>query len=181
LLHRFHVGEDRVGLLGLLQRFAFLDPLQTIVQAIEDVPQGAFAGQLRVGIALVDQGLPHFGGREVGVQARRLQSRVGVRMRFDDRAEIGRQLRVLLFAALPASRREVLPATHPVVEFVESLLDGVASPTEASFGQAGAAAAELVGHLGLEQSALVSCETSGARLDQGLEAFDGVFHEGDPP
>ena len=46
LLHLLHVGENRVGLFGLLQRFAFLNPLEPVVHAVEDVPQGAFAGQL---------------------------------------------------------------------------------------------------------------------------------------
>src|SRR4051812_10641834 len=40
-LHRLHVGEDRVGLLGLLQRLALLDPLEAIVHPIEDVPHRA--------------------------------------------------------------------------------------------------------------------------------------------
>src|SRR5512135_3061121 len=44
LLHRLHVGEDRVSLLGLLQRLALLNPLEAIVHAIEDVPHRALAG-----------------------------------------------------------------------------------------------------------------------------------------
>src|SRR3954462_11741532 len=46
LPHLLHVGEDRVGLLGLLQRLAFLDPLEAVVHPIEDVPHRALAGQL---------------------------------------------------------------------------------------------------------------------------------------
>src|SRR5512144_373462 len=34
--HRRHVGEDRVGLLGLLQRLALLDPLDTTLSLIWD-------------------------------------------------------------------------------------------------------------------------------------------------
>src|SRR5262245_14114746 len=41
LTHRLHVGEDGVGLLGLLQRLALLDPLEAVVQAVEDIAQGA--------------------------------------------------------------------------------------------------------------------------------------------
>src|SRR5437763_17198605 len=56
-LHLFHVGKDRVGLLGLLQRLAFLNPLEAVVHPIEDVPQGALTGQRLFGMALVDQGV----------------------------------------------------------------------------------------------------------------------------
>src|SRR5512144_609767 len=66
-LHLLHVREDRIGLLGLLQRLALLNPLEAIVHAIEDVAQGAFTGQLLLRIALCDQGLEDLGRRQVGV------------------------------------------------------------------------------------------------------------------
>jgi hypothetical protein len=100
--------------------------------------------------------------RQVGVATRRLEFRVGVGVGLDDGADVGRQLRVLLFAALPATRGEVLAAAHPVLPLMQSRLDGVASPAEASFGLAGDAAAQSGGHLGLEQAALMPCETSGS-------------------
>ena len=68
----------------------------------------------------------------------------------------------------------------PVLQLVQSLLDRLASPAEAAFGLAGVAAAQFGGHLGLEQAALVSGQPSGPRPNQGVEAFDGVFHEGGP-
>ena len=71
LPHGRHVGEDRVGLLGLLQRLALLDPLEAVVHPVEDVPHRPFAGQFRRGIALGDQGVAHLGGRQVGVAPRR--------------------------------------------------------------------------------------------------------------
>src|SRR3954453_13776213 len=43
--HRLNVGEDRVGLVGLLQRLAFLNALEAVVHPIEDVPHRALAGQ----------------------------------------------------------------------------------------------------------------------------------------
>src|SRR5512135_969180 len=147
---------------------------------IEDVPHRALAGQLLFEIALIDQGRSHLGRRQVRVPPRRLEFGIGVRVGFHDRADVGRQLWVLLFAASSASPGEVLPATHPVTKFVQSRLDGVASPAEASFGLAGATAAEFGGHLSQEQSALVSREASGPRPDQGVEALDRVFH-GDGP
>jgi hypothetical protein len=79
----------------------------------------------------------------------------------DDRADVRRQLRVLLFAALPAARREVLQAADPVVALVQSLLDGLTPPAEAPLGLAGVAAAQFGGDLGQERAALVSGEPSG--------------------
>src|SRR5512142_18999 len=52
--HRLNVGEDRVGLVGLLQRLALLNPLEAVVHAIEDVSHRTFGGQPLFGIALVD-------------------------------------------------------------------------------------------------------------------------------
>src|SRR5512135_1504660 len=42
LPHRLDVGEDRIGLLGLLQRLALADPLEAVVHPIEDVPHRPF-------------------------------------------------------------------------------------------------------------------------------------------
>src|SRR5512135_2206961 len=99
-------------------------------------------------------------------------------MRFDDGADVGRQLRVLRFAALPTSRGEVFQAAHAVLLFVQSRLDRLASPTEASLGLAGTAAAQRRGHLGLEQAALISREATGPRPDQGVVLLNGVVHHG---
>ena len=101
-------------------------------------------------------------------------------MGLDDGADVGRQLRVLLLAALPAPRGEVLQAAHAVMLLVQSLLDRLASPAEAVLGLAGVAAAQCRGHLGLEQAALVSGEPSGPRPNQGVVLLDGVFHHSGP-
>src|SRR5512142_1059115 len=98
----------------------------------------------------------------------------------DDGADIGGQLWVLLLAALPAARGEVLQALHAVLLFVQSLLDRLASPAEASLDLAGAATAERRGDLGLEQAALVSGEASGPRPNQGVILLNGVVHHGGP-
>ena len=54
LPHLLHVGEDRVGLLSLLQGFAFLNSFESVVHPIEDVADRALAGQFRFGVALLD-------------------------------------------------------------------------------------------------------------------------------
>src|SRR5512135_1026177 len=97
-------------------------------------------------------------------------------MGLDDGANVSRQAWVLLFATLSAPRGEVLQATHPVMKLVQSRLDRIASPAEASFGLAGVTAAQFGGDLGQEQAALMSGQPSGSRPNQGLEARDGVFH-----
>ena len=79
-------------------------------------------------------------------------------MGLDDGADVGGQSRVLVLAALPAARGEVLQAADAVMALVQPLLDGLAPPAEASLGLAGVAAAELGGDLGLERAALVSGE-----------------------
>src|ERR1044072_6421262 len=108
------VGEDRVGLLGLLQGLAILDPLEAIVHAVEDVAHGPFTGQLLLEIALRDQGRADLRCRQVGVPPRRLEFGIGIGMRLDDGAEVGGQLRVLLLSALPAACSEVLQAADAV-------------------------------------------------------------------
>ena len=181
MLHLLYVGEDCVGLFGLLQRFALLNPLEAVVHAVEDVPHGALAGQGVLGIALVDQGLSHFCCREVRVTSRGLQLRIGVGVGLDDRTDVRSQLRVLLFAAQPASRDEILQTAHPLTSLVQSLQNRFSSPPEASFSLTGAAFTEFRGHLGHEHPTLVSGQPSGSRTDQGVEALGGSFHDGSPP
>src|SRR5205823_9351918 len=98
-------------------------------------------------------------------------------MGLDDGADVGGESWILLFAALPAARGEVLQAAHPVLLLVQSLLDRLASPAEASLDLAGATPAERGGDLGLEQAALVSGQASGPRSDQGVVLLHGdVYH-----
>ena len=91
-------------------------------------------------------------------------------MRLDDRGDVGGQVRVLVFAPPPASRGEILQTADPPLGLVQSLFDRLSPPTEPPFGQPGAAAAKLFGHLGLEQSALVSGQSSRPRAEQGVES-----------
>src|SRR4051812_41472152 len=84
------------------------------------------------------------------------------------------------FATDPAARREVLQAADPVTLLIQSLLDRVASPSEAALALPGGAAAQRRDHLGLERAALVSGEPSGPRANQGVVLLDGIFHHGGP-
>ena len=102
-------------------------------------------------------------------------------MGLDDYTDVRSQLRVLLFATQPTSGDEILKTAHSLISLVQSLQNRFSSPPEASFGLAGAAFTEFPGHLGHEQPALVSGQSSGSRTDQGVEALGGFFHDGSPP
>src|SRR5487761_2795133 len=97
-------------------------------------------------------------------------------MGFRNCADVGSQLWVLVFAPLTASRREVLQAAHPLLRLVQSLLDSVASPAEAPFGQSSTATAQFRCHLGLEQAAFVAGESSRPRTEQRVVLVCGAFH-----
>src|SRR3954468_16271647 len=48
-----NVGEDGVGVLGLLQRLGLLDPLDPVAQPVEDVAHGALLGQPALVVTLL--------------------------------------------------------------------------------------------------------------------------------
>src|SRR6267154_2370063 len=97
-------------------------------------------------------------------------------MRFHDRADVRRQLRVLVFTPPTASRGEVLQTPHPMMRLMQSLLDGVAPPAETPFGQPRTAAAQFRSHLGLEQAALVSGQSPRPRTKQGVVVVCCAIH-----
>jgi hypothetical protein len=181
LAHGRHVGEDRVGLLGLLQRLGLLDPLEAIIHAVEDVPHRSLFGEVLVGVAfLVLQGLQDLGRRQVGVAPLRLQLGVGLGVWLDDGPDVRRQLGVLLLAAQSSPGGEVFHATDVLTRLVQSLVDRVATPAETSLGLAGVAGTQLGGDLGLEQAAWIPFEALGSRTDQALVLLGGSVHKGCP-
>src|SRR3954447_19303740 len=101
-------------------------------------------------------------------------------MGLDEGADVGGQLRVLLFAARPAAGGEVLQAADAGPLFVQSLLDRLPAPAEAALSLSGAAVAQHRGHLGLEQTTLVSREAPGPRSNQGVVLRDGDVHHDGP-
>src|SRR5436305_1471360 len=101
-------------------------------------------------------------------------------MGLDDGADVGGESWILLFAALPAARGEILQAAHPVLLLVQPLLDRLTSPAESALGLAGAAVAERRSDLGLEQAALISGQASGPRSDQGVILLRGDVHRSGP-
>src|SRR6516165_5685134 len=111
-----HVGEDGVGVLDFLQRLGLLNPLDPVAQPVEDVAQGALLGG------------------QVGVASGGLQLRVGLGVRLDHGADVGRQLRVFDFARDGALGGEVLDTAEAGAGLVDALLDAVTAPAEAALG-----------------------------------------------
>src|SRR3954447_9550399 len=164
-----HVGEDGVGVLGLLQRLGLLDPLDPVAQPVEDVAHGALLGQPVIAVTLLAlERLQDLPGGQVGVAPGGLQLRVGLGARLDHGADVGGQLRVLDFAREGALGGEILETPQAGVGLVEALLDAVPAPAEAALGGAGAAPTQDLGDLGLERAALVPLEPLGRRADQAV-------------
>src|SRR3954447_23003933 len=175
------VGEDGVGVLGLLQRLGLLDPLEAVAHPVEDVAHGALLGQAVLGVTLLPlQRLQDLLGGQVRVAPGGLQLGVGLGVRLDHGADVGGQLRVLDLATDGTLGGEVLEAAQPGVGLMQALLDAVPSPAEASLGGARAAVTERVGDLGLEQAALVPLEALGRRADQGVVLLAGMVDHGYP-
>src|SRR3954464_16046844 len=138
-----HVGEDGVGLLGLLQRLGLLDPLDPVAQPVEDVAHGALLGQPVIAVTLPAlQRLQDLPGGQVGVTPGRLQLRVGLSMRLDHGTDVGGQLRVFDLARYGALGGEVLDTAEAGAGLVQPLLHAATAPAEAALGGAGAAATE---------------------------------------
>src|SRR3954449_8002845 len=176
-----HVGEDGVGLLGLLQRLGLLDPLDPVAHPVEDVAHGALLGQPALVVTLLLlQRLQDLPGGQVGVAPGGLQLRVGLGVRLDHGADVGCQLRVFDFPRDGALGGEVLDTAQAGAGLVEALLDAVTPPAEAALGGAGAATTEGVGDLGLEQAAFVPLEPLGRRANQVVVLLAWMVDHGYP-
>src|SRR4051812_13082673 len=171
------VGEDGVGVLGLLQRLGLLDPLEPVAHPVEDVAHGALLGQAVIAVALLPlQRLQDLLGGQVGVAPGGLQLGVGVGVRLDHGADVGGQSGVLDLARDGALGGEVLDAAQAGAGLVQARLDGVAAPAEAALSGPGAAATEGVSDLGLEQAALVPLESVGRRANQIFVLRGWIVH-----
>src|SRR3954451_10395798 len=176
-----HVGEDGVGVLGLLQRLGLLDPLDPVAHPVEDVAHAALLGQPVVVVTfLALQRLQDLPGGQVGVAPGGLQLRVGLGVRLDHGADVGGQLRGLDFARDGAFGGGVLYTTAGGAGLVQALPDAVTTPAEAALGGAGAATTKGVGDLGLEQATLVPLEPLGRRANQAVVLLAGIVHSGYP-
>src|SRR3954452_24204921 len=176
-----NVGEDGVGVLGLLQRLCLLDPLEAGAPPVEDVAHGALLGQAVVAVTpLVLQRLQDLPGGQVGVAPGGLQLGVGLGVRLDHGADVGGQLRVFDFARGGALGGEVLDTAEAGAGLVQALLDAVTAPAEAALGGTGTAPTEGVGDLGLEQTTLVPLEPLGCRANQAVVLRAWMVHRGYP-
>src|SRR3954463_11014719 len=176
-----HVSEDGVGVLGLLQRLGLLNPLDPVAQPVEDVAHGAFLGQPVLVVTLLPlQRLQDLPGGHVGVASRGLQLRVGLGVRLDHGADVGRRLRVFDFARGGALGGEVLDTAEAGAGLVQALLDAVTTPAETALGGPGAATTKRLGDLGLEQATLVPLEPLGRGANQAVIRRAWMVHLGYP-
>src|SRR3954463_710468 len=176
-----HVGEDGVGVLGLLQRLGLLDPLDPVAHPVEDVAHGALLGQPILAVTLLAlQRLQDLPGGQVRVAPGGLHLGVGLGVRLDHGADVGGQSGVLDLARDGALGGEILETPQAGVGLGEPLLDAVPAPAEAALGGAGAAPTKGVGDLGLEQAALVPPEPLGRRANQAVVLLTWMIHPGYP-
>jgi hypothetical protein len=139
-----HVGEDGIGLWCLLQRLGFHNPFEPVTHAIEDVTHGSLAGQVVLGVALLGKHLlPQFRGREVGVAAFRFEFWVSLGVRLDEGTDVLCPLRIFLFPARATTSGKVLHTADALLQFMQALGDGVASPAEAAFSRSGIAVTQF--------------------------------------
>jgi hypothetical protein len=96
-------------------------------------------------------------GRQPREGKRRLKFRIGLAFGFDQGMNVLGDLREAIFRLASAAGGEVIRITLPAVQFTQSLLDRVPSPTKHGFGMSCASVAILDGHLRLK---LASTETS---------------------
>jgi hypothetical protein len=105
------------------------------------------------------------------------QFRVGLRVRFDDAANVFCQLRSLDFQTRSATRGKPLQTSHVVLEFLKPFVDRFASPTEPALRLAWIPIAQFQGYLCHEQTSLMALEPIDGLLKQQLVAFHGSFHD----
>ena len=112
-------------------RLGLLHPSQSIAQAVQDVVMVRSAGTRRPSPAGVGQRslcapLSRYPRNANGVWNFGSAWLVGI----DQRMDLLRQLRLLLFAPGPSTSREIVQATNPGAEFVQSGIDRVPPPTK---------------------------------------------------
>src|SRR6476646_1599824 len=119
LPHRRNIGEDGIGLLGLLQRFALHTSFETVAHAVEDVAHGPFTGQGVIQVTFGGfQGVEDFSRGQVAVATGGPLLGVGIGLRLDDGSDVLGQLGVLVFTALGSPAVEVLHTADSGVEFL---------------------------------------------------------------
>jgi hypothetical protein len=172
-----HVIEDKIGLGEFLQGFGFLDAFEAIAHSIEDVPEGALAGQAIVAVAFVLlESLADLAGGQVGVPACGLHLGVSLGARLDDAADVSGELGIFDLRGSLAAGGEVFDTADAPAGLVQARGDRRPPPAEAAFSVAWVAAAQFGGDLGLEESALLALEGACRTTDQLLERLGGSGH-----
>jgi hypothetical protein len=104
------------------------------------------------------QGFPNGLRGDPGVREGALEFGIGLRVWIDETADVVLQFRMEFLSGGSSTGLEILDAADAGAEFVESSVDGIASPAEGGLGESRGTSTVGVGHLGLEASSFVSGE-----------------------
>jgi hypothetical protein len=176
--HRLDILENGVGVFGLFQRLGLLEPFEAIVHAIQNRAHRPLFGDVLGGIPPGSQRGADLAGRQIRVAACRLQLRIGLRVRFDDAANVGGQLGILLFPTWPGAGGEVFQTANARLPFAQSLGDGASSPAEPRFGLTGTGPAERLRGFGHKEPALMAFETLGGVANEVMANIRRTMHGG---
>jgi len=97
-------------------------------------------------------------GRDPRERQRGLELRIGLALGIDEAANLFFDCRAAFFGRFASAKVVGVEAANAGAEFVESGLDGSASPAENGLGAAGRAATVFIGDFGLESPTPIACE-----------------------
>ena len=167
LVFPMNILEDGIRLADTFDGLGLLHTSQTISQAVENIADRVFAGQVFVVPAfLFDQRLMHALGRHPRVLKRGLKLGVLLAFRFGQRANIVFQLWQFLFGFAIATSRKIVPTRDSRSQLVQSQFHRLAIPTKHPFRATSTAVEVVQSHLRLKGSSLGSRQLLGGILDR---------------
>jgi hypothetical protein len=129
-------------------------PAKFVAEAVENVADGLAGGDYAAQFGDGQQCLADGLRGDAGVGEGGLELGVGLGVRLDQSADVFLQSRMQLLGGRAPAGRKVVEAADAGAEFVQTGVDGIASPAESGLGQPGGSAAVPMCHLGLKPSSL---------------------------
>lgn len=156
-------------------RLALLDRAQLVTKGVEFDADGVLAGQLLVRVALLlDELGSDFGGTQSGVEALRLERRVGLALPVNEHLDVFQEMGQVVLGGFTTARGDVIFYRLAGFEFAEAFADRGAIPTEFALGSALSAIAEGFDDLGHKQASVTAFEFLGGVDAEGLELVGQV-------
>jgi hypothetical protein len=109
---------------------------------------------------------------------RRLELRIGLALRLNQRMNLRDKFWMLLFGLVSASSRETVCAANPGAKFVQPRVDRISSLAKDLLGSTGMPLTILDRHFGLKLSSPKPRQLPGRRLDKRLDRIRQFFHHG---